>query len=429
MELAGYMNLASNNADTFTNSKDSDFLIFTHSNSQTLLFGVNSNASASFIINSNVCYFNSNTAIGTSNVSEIFEVKGGNAKFGSNLYVMSNMSIGLSNPLCAFDLYNGVANIWSGLRYAVPNNFMAPGSLTIGDGSKNYGGGIGWSANTAGIMLECSNNTEICVHDYATRIASLMYYQGSPSSNVITLGRSIGTTNSTISIPGYLGIGTTNPGFPLHVATNVATTYTYGYLSGTGQVGSGTFATVISGRFNGAVSSAQCQSFSDSRIKKNILPLSESNFSKLNPVTYNYIDKVQKSTALQYGLIAQEVQEIFPDVVSTTTDYIPNIYKTSEQISENIITLTNHNLESENEIIIYTNNEPIEAKVQVIDQNHFKIDKDLQNKDSVFVYGKKVDDFRSISYEKFVPILIKQIQTLEKQIIEQNIRIQLLESN
>jgi hypothetical protein len=68
---------------------------------------------------------------------------------------------------------------------------MQKGSLTIGDQLLNYGGGSNWSSNTAGLLFECENNTEIAVHDAGHRIASLMYFEGG-GTNKITIGRNMG---------------------------------------------------------------------------------------------------------------------------------------------------------------------------------------------------------------------------------------------
>ena len=97
----------------------------------------------------------------------------------------------------------GIANIYSLNPYAVPNNFMAIGSLTIGGTQINYGEATGWSASTAGLMMECADYTEICIHDSRTRLASPMYYNG--TLNQIYMGRDKGwgTTNTTISGNGY----------------------------------------------------------------------------------------------------------------------------------------------------------------------------------------------------------------------------------
>ena len=120
-----------------------------------------------------------------------------------------NVGIGTTNPLCKLQV-NGIVNITNTSPYATANNNMQSGSLTIGDTLLNYGGGNNFTTNTAGLMLECLNNTEIAVHDAGNRLASLMYYTG----NTITIGRDMGwnalssiTMNGNITYTGYLTSG------------------------------------------------------------------------------------------------------------------------------------------------------------------------------------------------------------------------------
>jgi hypothetical protein len=124
--------------------------------------------------------------------------------------ISGNVAIGYSTPF-SYRLYvngvsyldgnlkcAGIGNIHNNSPYAVPNNYMAAGSLTIGGTSANYGTATNWSSSTAGLMMECADYTEICVHDSGTRIASLMYYDG--PSNQIYIGRDKywGSTNTTM---------------------------------------------------------------------------------------------------------------------------------------------------------------------------------------------------------------------------------------
>ena len=119
-----------------------------------------------------------------------------------------------NNPRCQLEV-NGYACIHNGSGVAAVNNYMASGSLTIGGTNTSYGGnfytGAAWTGNnTAGLLLECQDNTEIVVHDSATRLASLMYYEG--GSNKITIGRNMGwTAISSVVLNGYVGIGNTSP--------------------------------------------------------------------------------------------------------------------------------------------------------------------------------------------------------------------------
>jgi len=109
-------------------------------------------------------------------------------------------------------IINGLVNIYTGTRYAVINNKMQPGSLTIGGIDVNYGGGVSqWTTtNVAGLLMECLNNTEIAVHDAGERVASLMYYEGN-TTNRITIGRDMGWgAISNVNINGILQIGGTN---------------------------------------------------------------------------------------------------------------------------------------------------------------------------------------------------------------------------
>ena len=95
-----------------------------------------------------------------------------------------------------------IANINGGSGFTV-NGYMSAGSLTIGDNSKNYGGGVStWNTNTAGLLMECQANTEIAIHDGGDRVASFMYYSG----NQFTIGRDMGWGGGNVSMPGIVSI-------------------------------------------------------------------------------------------------------------------------------------------------------------------------------------------------------------------------------
>ena len=84
------------------------------------------------------------------------------------------------NPNIPYPEFGKFENIWTDTRLiddlVTSATSMATGSLTIGDTSKSFGGGNNWNTNTAGLLMECFDNTEIAVHDNVTRIASFMYY-------------------------------------------------------------------------------------------------------------------------------------------------------------------------------------------------------------------------------------------------------------
>ena len=99
-----------------------------------------------------------------------------------------NIGIGTNNARCKLEI-KGAVGINNGNSYPTANNYMQAGSLTIGDMTLNYGGGSDWSANTAGLMLECLDKTEIAVHDAGNKVQSLMFFEGGAGVNRITIGR------------------------------------------------------------------------------------------------------------------------------------------------------------------------------------------------------------------------------------------------
>jgi len=125
----------------------------------------------------------------------------------------ANVGIGTASPDTTLDVAGSINNG----TYAINNGYMANRSLSIGDHALNYGGGNGWNSNTAGLMMECLNNTEIAIHDNGTRVASFMYFEGG-STNRFTIGRNMGWGGiSTLALNGNVGIGTTSPNENLEI--------------------------------------------------------------------------------------------------------------------------------------------------------------------------------------------------------------------
>jgi hypothetical protein len=125
---------------------------------------------------------------------------------GVSVPVLSWTNFTISTPsmtTTGTSLVNGIASVNGGTNFANINGYMQTGSLTIGDPTRNYGGGTTtWNNNTAGLLFECLDNTEIAVHDAGARVASLMYYDG--ASGNITMGRNMGWGVSNIATAGNL---------------------------------------------------------------------------------------------------------------------------------------------------------------------------------------------------------------------------------
>jgi hypothetical protein len=272
-------------------------------------------------------------------------------------------------------LYNGSVGIQdSTTSYATLNNHMAAGSLTIGNTTQNYGGGNVWNTNTAGLLLECADATEIAVHDAGTAIHSFMYYSG----GIFQIGRNMGYNSANVNIKGWLAVdrfisATTqivsgsyilsssriysrNGGYDTWIYSdsggmylsmgnqsteNAPTYFRMGAYSGATYYESnqgrshrfwcygGTFnGTIADWSFNAsgsafnAINSGSWNTFSDHRIKENIvkadLKTCYDNVKNINLYRFNYIDSFRTASTdkNKLGYIAQEVKRHFPKATS-----------------------------------------------------------------------------------------------------------------
>jgi hypothetical protein len=95
---------------------------------------------------------------------------------------------------------------------------------------------------------------------------------------------------------GNVGIRTTNPGYTLHVNGSVA--------------GNGAYVAL-----------------SDIRVKRDVQDLvgSLAKVLAIRGVSYKWIDEERNGSGTQYGVIAQEIEKILPDVVVTSSDEIKRV--------------------------------------------------------------------------------------------------------
>jgi len=136
----------------------------------------------------------------------------------TNLFTVRNSGNvgigGVTAPASKLEV-KGVVGVNDGTKYALSNNTLASGALSIGSISQSYGGGATWSANTAGLIMETLSDTEIVVHDYNDNLHSLGYFtgaQGTPA-NTYTMGRNIGygILPKMSIMANNFGIGTNTP--------------------------------------------------------------------------------------------------------------------------------------------------------------------------------------------------------------------------
>ena len=199
--------------------------------------------------------------------------------------------------------------------------------------------------------------------------------------------------------------------------------------------------------FNGAQTNTSSE-ISDERIKKEIndiqTPLNK--IMELKPKEYYLCD--EKDYNKKFGIIAQDVEKVFPEFIHTSNDYIANIYSYAKY-NDFIITLDKDisnaiNIDDELKIVLDNNDKnnleividdtPYNNRykrrfvkvIEIIDNYSFKIDIDI-GEENIFVYGKKVDDFKRLDYESLYCLNLAGTQELYKIIQQLQERISALE--
>jgi hypothetical protein len=132
-----------------------------------------------------------------------------------------------------------------------------------------------------------------------------------------------------VQIQGTVGIGTQTPTEKLHVVGNIYTSGEIKTAGGTKGCPSGWWCNAYFWDVSTqGIYYTNLNNTSDRRLKKNIKDLDESfvkKILKLNPVQFEWRkDKKtgRESKGIHYGFIAQEVEAIWPQLVSTSTDEI-----------------------------------------------------------------------------------------------------------
>jgi hypothetical protein len=233
----------------------------------------------------------------------------GNSTFNPNAYGFQNVALG-NNDLSTITsgsnntaIGYGIGTLATtasqntGLGYAALN-WLATGNSNTGIGSQalyyiSTGSGNTTLGFNAGSAITSGSNNIVIGSNTGASIATL--------SNNIIISDGTGTEKVKIDATGNLGIGQTAPLYKLDVAGDMNAS---GFLRLAGiQV----------------CTPGGCTSSSDKTLKENIVHIDQGleKILLLEGVRYNWKDKNKFGDKKQVGLIAQEVEKVFPEVVTT----------------------------------------------------------------------------------------------------------------
>lgn len=331
------------------------------------------------LVDSQIIDNGTNVGVGIDTPTEKFQVSGGNLLVDDNVVTVRTRKIMVGG--------------------ARPD----PGTTYAQLDFKNLDGGLGYTGATIGSQ----NDTGINAGDL----------RFSTNSNGSTLTP---TTRMIITSDGDVGIGTTNPTqAKLVINGSQAQTYTsYGYLNRTTPTGTfnGSATNDYSIYASDRIAAPEFNAFSDERIK-NIIGVSNKKedlktLLNIEITDYKLKDSIAKGNKNYKKVIAQQVEKVFPQAVSTMTDVIPDIYKNAE-MKNGFIAIKNNLKAGEKVKLIKASGDEI-VEVLKVNQNGFKINSNKS--EEVFVYGRQVNDFHTVDYEALATLNISATQELFNEI-------------
>ena len=225
-----------------------------------------------------------------------------------------------------------------------------------------------------------------------------------------------------------IGIGTATPTqAKLVVNGSASLTLAYGFLNSSGGTGTTSGTNAYSIYASDRIAGLEFNAYSDERIKK-IIGISNNAadlqiLQQIAITNYRLKDSISKGNRIYRKVIAQQLEKVYPNAVSRIQDVVPDIYQQAT-ISNSKILLVNNLKAGETVKMIFQDGEQL-VKVINADAGSFTINSNRNG--NVFVYGRQVNDFRTVDYEALTTLNISATQELAKQVAEQQAIIRALQ--
>jgi predicted nucleotidyltransferase len=167
---------------------------------------------------------------------------------------------------------------------------------------------------------------------------------------------------------------------------------------------------------------------SDQRLKQDIiLSPSYSDMQTILQIPVRRFRFIDNPEQLQMpGFLAQEVENIAPYAVKTTTGPIPNImqYATLGIDNNSALNLVAHGLNINDKVKIIVDDQENIYTVINATADIFYIDSTIPTGATIFVYGLIVNDFKVLEVERLLPLVFNAVKTLNANITQQQRSIQ-----
>ena len=155
---------------------------------------------------------------------------------------------------------------------------------------------------------------------------------------------------------------------------------------------------------------------SDERIKTAIQPSdSRADLGTLLGIEitdYKHIDTLANGNTPQKKVIAQQVESVFPQAVSKSKSAVPDIFKNAEVVDGWVLLSTD--LKAGERVRLIGDKEEFIEEVIEVREDAFRTAY-KPNEERVFVYGREVEDFRTVDYDAIAMLNVSATQQIKKE--------------
>ena len=301
------------------------------------------------------------------------------------------VGIGTTNPATPLDLQGGNWNVAG-----------SEGDFRIGNASYRLKIGVATGGGGAG-------DTRIYASGGSSRLIL-----GSNTNDVLSVvgtAVAIGTptpTKAKVEISGFFGSTPYGPA--------------YGLLDISGAITSTNSGTdVLTSLYaSSSIYASWYVAFSDARIKRSAGRSDAAHdlntLLGIEVTDYTYIDTLAKGAGQQKKVVAQQVEKVYPQAVSRTTDVVPDIFQKAE-VKDGWVKLATTLKQGERVRLLGDKKEGIHEVLEVA-AGKFRTDFVADGRE-VFVYGREVKDFRSVDYEAIAMLNVSATQELNRRLEQQ----------